>query len=90
MYNCTWLVRLNGNAPSVFFLGASLTGYELRKDLVGKWPAVIRNARHRLVAGEFLSLNGWSFNNTPALEKADVRTKFGNCAETYPFVHFME
>jgi hypothetical protein len=53
------------------FLGASLAGYDWRKDLVGKWSTVLKKARYRLIAGEFLSLSGWSFNDTPALEHFD-------------------
>jgi hypothetical protein len=88
MYNCTWRVSATGQAH--FFLEASLTGYNVRVDLVGQWSRVIQKARYRLVAGEFLSLHGWSFSCSPARMCGSASTRFGNCAETYPFVHFLQ
>jgi hypothetical protein len=89
MYNCSWQTSQNG--PSIFFLGASLTGYDTDPSLTGRWSLILRQARHRLVSGEFFLLHGWSFKRTPASEQINPSpTKFGNCAETYPWVHLLK
>jgi len=88
MYNCAW--RASPNGQTYFFLGASLTGYNSKIHLVGRWRTVFQRARYRLVAGEFISLNGWSFKHPPASLQATRFSKLGNCAETYPFVHFLQ
>lgn len=86
MYNCTWKTQPNGTSD--FFLGASMSCYNVDRTLTGRWGTILRQARYRLVAGEFTSLSGWSFGKAPASEHGKS-TKIGNCAETYPFLHLL-
>lgn len=55
-----------------------------------KWLTAIRRARYNLFDGELLALHGWSFRDSPRKrEIGPDATSFGNCAETYPFIHLM-
>ena len=62
-----------------------------KPELTGRWGLILKQARYRLVAGEYLSLHGWSYKKTPASERdPTVPTKIGNCAETYPYAHLLK
>lgn len=87
MYNCTW--KPDPNRDQIF-LGASLLQGTFRPDNAGTWGSVARKARYHLVDGEPLTLAGWSFSKSPQSEVNQKSTPFGNCAETYPFVYFMQ
>ncbi|KAN0085539.1 hypothetical protein V8E54_002006 [Elaphomyces granulatus] len=54
------------------------------------WKEVCRRARFALVDGERLKLAGWSYNDSPMIrERGIMATKFGNCAESYPFLRLL-
>jgi hypothetical protein len=57
------------NQQSGFFLAASMIGYNVKPELTGRWGLILRQARYRLVAGESLSLHGWSYQKIPASER---------------------
>lgn len=88
MFQCTWSEK-NGRPPQ-FFLGSSLAGYSWRHNETGEWETVLKQARFRLV-GTHARRGGYTFNNSPLRSGGwDAGTRFGNCAETYPFVELME
>ena len=91
MFQCTWCIPFdNSGRPTQFFLGSSLAGYDWRSGLTGTWEAVLRHARFALVDGPRLRQAGHDFDNSPVIERrGENGTKFGNCAETYPFMNLL-
>jgi len=93
VYQCTWYIDSSGQ--KTFFLGASAAGYKAfpRREF-GTWRETVRRARFNLIWNECRELrddtdeNGrhWSFDNSPSIQVARG-TRFGNCAETYPFLN---
>jgi hypothetical protein len=84
VFQCTWLER--PNQASKFFLGASLSGYRSNTIQTGTWQYIMNRARFYLINQEPLKLAGWSFKNSPQIRRNGKQsTKFGRCAETYPF-----
>jgi hypothetical protein len=87
MFQCTWRT----GPPTWFFLGATLAGYEWEADLTGTWETVLGRARFALVDPLPLLQRGYNFDNSPMTEEyGGGSTKFGNCAETYPFADLLE
>jgi hypothetical protein len=84
VFQCTWCERQN--QARRFSLGASLEGYRWDPAQTGTWKNVLQRARFNLVNGEVLKLRGWSVNKSPRIQRKSTGTKFGNCAETYPFL----
>jgi hypothetical protein len=91
MFQCTWSIPFdNSGRPTRFFLGSSLAGYDWRPELTGTWKTALRHARFVLVDGYPLRWAGYNFDNSPVIELVgETGTKFGNCAETYPFMHLL-
>ena len=87
IYNCTW--KPDPNRDQIF-LEASLLQGTFRPNDASTWGSVARKARCHLVDGEPLNPAGWSFSKSPQSEVNQKSTPFGNCAETYPFVYFMQ
>jgi len=87
MFQCTWCIR--SGQPTRFSLGSSLAGYDSTPDLTGTWRTVLRRARFNLVDGVPLRLAGYDFDNSPVIQWYGSGTRFGNCAETYPFVDLL-
>jgi hypothetical protein len=51
------------------------------------WEIALKHARFVLVDGDLLQQAGYDFDNSPVIEQRGVfGVKFGNCAETYPFL----
>lgn len=92
VFQCTWVKDENDRIS--FALGSSLAGYDWNNECqVGDWKTRLRETRFDL-------LNGWNdidkveekwaFQWSPLLEeKPEVGTHFGNCGETYPFLHIL-
>jgi hypothetical protein len=91
MFQCTWSIPFDHSGrPTRFFLGSSLAGYDWRPHLTGTWKTVLRRARFALVDGHRLRQAGHDFDNSPMIERrGESGTKFGNCAETYPFMNLL-
>jgi hypothetical protein len=88
MFQCTWCIR--SGQPTRFSLGSSLAGYDWTPDSTGTWQTVLRRARFALVDGVPLRQAGYDFDNSPRIEWGNGRgARFGNCAETYPFVDLL-
>jgi hypothetical protein len=59
----------------------------LVKPLTGTWKTALKYTRFNLVDGYLLRYAGYDFDNSPMIEQRGERgAKFGNCAETYPFL----
>jgi hypothetical protein len=92
MFQCTWCIPSGGSGqPTQFFLGSSLAGYDWRPELTGTWKLVLRRARFDLVDGGPLRQAGYDFDNSPVIDQSAMAndTRFGNCAETYPFLDLL-
>jgi hypothetical protein len=91
MFQCTWCIPSgNSGQPTRFFLGSALAGYEWTADSTGTWKTVLRRTRFALVDSVPLRDAGYDFDNSPMIQAYGVgRAKFGNCAETYPFVELL-
>ncbi|KAE8154149.1 hypothetical protein BDV25DRAFT_167850 [Aspergillus avenaceus] len=78
---CTWTTGGNGE----YFLGASMSGYNVDKVETGSWLAVLNRARFSVISTERFRLSGWSQAWSPSIRRRrrDGRP-FGRCAETYP------
>lgn len=89
MFQCTWCIR--SGQPTRFFLGSSLAGYAWTAESTGTWKPALRRARFALVDTVPLQQAGYGFDNSPMTQKIGVErgTKFGNCAETYPFLDLL-
>ncbi|KIW99361.1 uncharacterized protein Z518_11349 [Rhinocladiella mackenziei CBS 650.93] len=91
MFQCTWCTPLSDSSkPTRFFLGSSLAGYNWTPQLTGTWEYALKYARFVLVDGNPLQQAGYNFENSPMIErKGTGSTRFGNCAETYPFLDLL-
>ncbi|KMU83970.1 hypothetical protein CIHG_01754 [Coccidioides immitis H538.4] len=84
---CTWRKRDGG--ASEFFLGGSLAGWATKVTSgppVGKkWPDKLRLARYERIGGVIRAPYSFDVSvlRTPTYLAG---TRFGNCAETYPFL----
>jgi hypothetical protein len=87
MFQCTWCIR--SGQPTRFSLGSSLAGYCWESDLTGTWETVLRRARFDLVDGVPLRQDNYDFDNSPIIQWYGYGTRFGNCAETYPFLDLL-
>ena len=86
MFQCTWRT----GPPTWFFLGATLAGYEWTPKLTGTWKRVLSRARFALVDSLPLLQLGYNFDNSPEIAWNEGHgTRFGNCAETYPFADLL-
>jgi len=84
MFQCTWRT----GPPTWFSLGSSLAGYEWSPNLTGTWKTVLKRARFDLVDPVPLLQLGYNFDNSPMIAWG-YSTRFGNCAETYPFADLL-
>lgn len=84
VFQCTWYER-NSRATR-FFLGASRSGFRAPRS-TGTWEYVLSKARlYVLDAAELLNLAGWSLTHSPRIQDVGSEgSRFGGCAETYPF-----
>jgi hypothetical protein len=91
VFQCTWCIPFdNSGRPTRFFLGSSLAGYDWRPVLTGTWETALTYARFGLVDGYPLRHAGYDFDNSPTIEqRGEWGTRFGNCAETYPFLDLL-
>ena len=91
MFQCTWCIPFDKSGrPTRFFLGSSLAGYDWRPVLTGTWETALTYARFALIDGYPLRHAGYDFDNSPTIEqKGEWGTRFGNCAETYPFLDLL-
>jgi hypothetical protein len=82
VFKCTW------NTACELFLGASQGGYYWDKPVRGAWRHALKHARFRLLDNEPFKLAGWGYQYSPAMLRNGQRkgSKFGACAETYPFL----
>lgn len=99
MFQCTWRKRRDEDA--VFSLGATLAGYAWEgPDLVGTWKRVLQTSRFNLIwdwqllkddtyEDGFRKVQHWDVDHSPAIVYEGLDTKFGNCAETYPFIDLL-
>lgn len=94
MFQCTWCEK-NGEFAR-FSLGASLAGYDWRLNKTGTWEMVLKRERFNLLEGAVgvpMQASEYDFDKSPMREperNGDAGTRFGNCAETYPFLDLME
>jgi hypothetical protein len=90
MFQCTWCIPSGDSGqPTRFFLGSSLAGYDWTPESTGTWEMALRRARFDLVDGDPLRQAGYDFDNSPILQQKESGTRFGNCAETYPFLDLL-
>src|SRR5947209_16241715 len=76
--------------PHSVFLGSSLAGYDWRHELTGTRKTAMRHVRFGLVDGHPLQHAGYNFDNSLMIEQRWLGgTRFGNCAETYPFLDLL-
>ena len=87
MFQCTW--RTRSGQPTRFFLGSSLAGFAWKARSTGTWETVLRGARFDLVDGVPLRQANYDFDNSPMIHRHRDGARFGNCAETYPFVDLL-
>jgi hypothetical protein len=66
-----------------------VSGIRLENQLDGTWRTVLKRARFALVDGVPLRQAGYDFDNSPMSQQYKDGAKFGNCAETYPFVDLL-
>jgi hypothetical protein len=85
MFQCTWRT----GPPTWFSLGSSLAGCRWDRNLTGTWETVLRRARFALIDPVPLIQLGYNFDNSPMIREAKRGTRFGNCAETYPFADLL-
>ncbi|KMU80395.1 hypothetical protein CISG_02247 [Coccidioides immitis RMSCC 3703] len=84
---CTWRTRDGG--ASEFFLGGSLAGWATKvtsgSPVGKKWPDRLRLARYERIGGVIPAPYSFDVSvlRTPTYLAG---TRFGNCAETYPFL----
>lgn len=87
MFQCTW--HKKDGERSQFFLGSSLAGYEARR--AGTWELVVKRGRFNLLSDTLLAEGRYDFDSSPTLSnKKTPGTRFGNCAETHPFLKLMK
>jgi hypothetical protein len=91
MFQCTWCIPSSDSSqPTRFSLGSSLAGYDWTPELTGTWKTVLRHERFALVDRSPLQEAGYNFDNSPMIEEfGPTSTRFGNCAETYPFLDLL-
>jgi hypothetical protein len=91
MFQCTWCIPSSDpSKPTRFFLGSSLAGYDWTPELTGTRETVLQHARFILVDRDPLRQAGYGFNNSPMIEEYGMGSaRFGNCAETYPFLNLL-
>lgn len=99
MYQCTWITFETSERHPEFFLGASLSGYSTKsvvdndqgvaaKRAVGTlWERRVQESRYHLVPRTVVEPEYLNFDSSVMREKDDQGTRFGNCAETYPFLY---
>ncbi|CZR45166.1 uncharacterized protein FPRO_15659 [Fusarium proliferatum ET1] len=93
VFQCTWI---KGKEDKVYFaLGSSLAGFDWNnEEQVGKWKIRLRHTRFDLLKGwNYIDKAGekWDYWWSPTLEEnAIAGTHFGNCGETYPFLHVFD
>ncbi|KAJ5100721.1 hypothetical protein N7456_006773 [Penicillium angulare] len=88
MYNCTWIK--SGPDQGKFFLGASFKGYASGVLSTGEWAEVLQEARFSLVNDSRLVSSGWTMKFCPVNIPNPTGGRYGNCAETYPFVFLLK
>lgn len=101
-YQCTWLVHLENNNPAEYFLGASISGYitkkpkgktrasNARKAVGLRWELMIQECRYQLLPPDKLLPKYDTIDASPMREDDPTNgTRFGNCAETYPFLYLL-
>ncbi|KLO97400.1 Uncharacterized protein LW93_3378 [Fusarium fujikuroi] len=99
IFQCTWIEGSDSNVD--FSLGASMGGhnYGTRRDL-GDWGTKLQKTRFALLNDwNSIKTSKWknqkkqdvlfSFEDSPSIDSGRSKTKFGNCGETYPFVHLL-
>jgi hypothetical protein len=99
MYQCTWLLHSKNNDPPEYFLGASLSGYSTKRPkrntnatiarrAVGlRWEQMIQECRYQLLPPDKLGPEyGTSAESPMRKDSPKIGTRFGNCAETHPFI----
>jgi hypothetical protein len=84
VFQCTWRA-VPGRRD--FFLGAALAGYKWNVLATGTWETVLKRARFDLVR-EAAEGRGFNFDTSPRINR-NAGTRFGNCAETYPFLNIL-
>lgn len=97
MYQVTWLSPTANNPfpplGDVFFLGASLGGYDLgdlaQDTETGAWLDELRATRYDLVPGPRILAAGFVPNNIDSFPGTPVGNRFGNCAEVYPMLRIL-
>lgn len=88
MYNCTWIA--SGTGKGTLFLGASLKGFRSYHSITGPWNKVIWEGRFSLINDAAMMESGNTMTNCPKQRENITLIRFGNCAETYPFVHIFQ
>lgn len=102
MIQCTW--RQKEGQLDQFFLGCSSAGYPKGKpkddqmtaeELVAynkeveKWELAVKYGRYKVIEDSVVQLK-FNFEDSPSIRKSrDLGTRYGNCAETFPFVQLL-
>jgi hypothetical protein len=86
MFQCTW--RLIDEKPGPFFLGAAVGGVRIVAD--SPWERVFKYERFKLCGAP----DPWTFDTSPKQGKVvtplNLAQRFGNCAETYPYIMLLK
>ncbi|KAF5667490.1 hypothetical protein FDENT_12082 [Fusarium denticulatum] len=98
IFQCTWLEGSDSQVD--FSLGASMGGHNYgNRQVLGDWGTRLQKTRfallndwNRIKDSEWTNKKGklvkFGFEMSPSID-AGRRSKFGNCGETYPFVHML-
>ncbi|QGI71155.1 hypothetical protein CEK26_003492 [Fusarium fujikuroi] len=96
VFQCTWI---KDKGVVYFALGSSIAGHNVNwsnKSEVGVWKEKLQRTRFDLLYNwndihtERIDGKEWDFENSPTLNKSKrTGTHFGNCGETYPFLHIL-
>ncbi|KAG4262779.1 hypothetical protein FPRO03_10142 [Fusarium proliferatum] len=96
VFQCTWI---KDKGVVYFALGSSIAGHNPNwnnKSEVGVWKEKLQKTRFDLLYNwndihtERIDDKEWDFENSPTLnQNKRAGTHFGNCGETYPFLHIL-
>ncbi|KAF5545943.1 hypothetical protein FMEXI_5859 [Fusarium mexicanum] len=99
IFQCTWIQGSDSHVD--FSLGASMGGQNYgQRQVIGDWGTRLQKTRFELLKNwNAIEQSKWKnnkgqdepfvFEKSPTIDSGRSKTKFGNCGETYPFVHLL-
>ena len=89
-YACVWAEE--NSKQSRFHLGASLGGYRLPQHQDGsgrRWVSILQQAHFEVLRDHRIDAAGITSHSSGLRSRNIKIIPYGNCAETYPLVHFL-